>query len=175
MEIKGKAVDRYFELNAALFEFHELFSEEDPNERAIALVAATFLESLLDHILLAFLPEDEKEANQLLDYNQPLGTFSGKIKMVYCLGLIEKKVKKDLDLIRKIRNKFAHKLTVDFEDNQISSWCNELSWHKIVLGDAPQGATNKMIFQVAVNQLITHLNGCIYIALGEKRVIKDNF
>ncbi|MFB3306805.1 MltR family transcriptional regulator, partial [Pseudomonas sp. AMR01] len=174
-EITGKAVDRYFELNAALFEFHELFHEENPNERAIALVAATFLETLLDHILLAFLPEDEKEVNQLLNYNQPLGTFSGKITMVYCLGLMEKKVKKDLDLIRKIRNKFAHQLRVDFEDGQIRSWCNELSWYKIALGNSPEGASNKMIFQVAVDQLITHLNGCVSIARGEKRKVVNNF
>jgi type I restriction enzyme S subunit len=62
--LTGKAVERYFDLNKALFEFDNLFPYEGKDERSIAILGGTFLEMILEHILLAFLPEDEKEVNK---------------------------------------------------------------------------------------------------------------
>ncbi|MGV3696986.1 MltR family transcriptional regulator [Flavobacterium sp.] len=174
--LEGQAAKRYFDLHNALLEFSELFTYSDPSERSIAIVGATFLEMVLDHILLAFLPEDEKDVTKLLEYNQPLGNFSNKITMCYCLGLIDKVIKDDLTYVRKIRNKFAHDLTVCFEDEPIRSWCKELKWHKISLTPFPPvNATSRDLFQVGVNQLISHLNGCVGIARTEKRSILNKF
>jgi len=165
-------VDRYFELNSLLFEFNKLFSYEEENERSIAIVAATFLETLLEHILWAFLVDDEKEVENLLRYDQPLGTFSGKIRMVYCIGLIPRPIRNDLDYVRKIRNKFAHTLNVSFEDQQIRDWCRNLEWHQIAyMADPPSDATAQQLFQVGVNRLITYLNGVVSIARNEKREV----
>ncbi len=44
--ISGKALERYFELNDALFEFSKLFDYEEKNDRAIAIVGATFLDTV---------------------------------------------------------------------------------------------------------------------------------
>lgn len=174
--LSGKALERYFDLNKALFEFNELFPYEDESERAIAVVGGTFLETILEHILFAFLPENEKEVERLMDINQPLGNFSNKITMTYCLGLIDKVVKDDLTLVRKIRNKFAHDLSASFEDAQIRSWCLELKWHKIsMMRNPPADATTRDLFQVGVNQLITYLNGYISVTRGQKRVLRNNF
>jgi DNA-binding MltR family transcriptional regulator len=94
---------------------------------------------------------------KLFEFNQPLGNFSNKINIAFCLGLINKLVKKDLDLVRKIRNKFAHDLFTSFEDSQIKSWSKELKFHEIsMLTKPPTGATELQIFQVGVNQLISH-------------------
>ncbi len=170
--ITGKALDRYFELNNLLFEFHRLFNYEEKNDRAIAIVGATFLDTLLEHILWAFLADDEKEVKELLRYDQPLGTFSGKIRMVYCLGLIYKPIRDDLHLVRKIRNRFAHELAASFEDDQIKSWCTNLKWHRIAyVANPPSDATAQELFQVGVNQLITYLNGVVSIARVQKRRI----
>ncbi len=54
--LKGKALERHFDLNKALFEFHKLFTYDDPNDRAIVIIGAAFLDTLLEHIILAFLP-----------------------------------------------------------------------------------------------------------------------
>lgn len=43
-----------------------------------------------------------------------------------CLGLIYKPVRDDLNLVRKIRNEFAHNLYASFEDEKIESWCSGL-------------------------------------------------
>jgi hypothetical protein len=84
--LQGKAVDRYFNLNDALMEFHRLFTYESKDDRTIAILGGTFLEMVLEHILYAFFPEDDKEVEEMMQFNQPLGNFSNKIKMCYCLG-----------------------------------------------------------------------------------------
>lgn len=96
--------------------------------------------------------------------------------MCYCLGLIDKIIKDDLNLARKIRNEFAHDLYASFESDKIKNWCLQLKLHKIlVTSHPPQDATPKDYFQVGVNCLITHLNGCVSLARVEKRSIENNF
>jgi hypothetical protein len=170
--ITGKAAERYFELNDALIQFSRLFQEEN-NERAAAIVGGAFLDTLLEHILFSFLAEDEKEVQRLLDADQPLGTYGSRVRVVYCLGLIGPIIRDDLRLVGKIRNRFAHDLHASFEVEPIRSWCLSLKWHELsMFMKAPEGATAGEIFQVGVNQLVTHLNGIVSIARVEKRKIR---
>lgn len=69
--VTGKALQRHFDFNKALFEFHNLFNGERKDGRAIAILGGTFLEMALEHCLRAFLPEDEKEVDRLFQHNQP--------------------------------------------------------------------------------------------------------
>lgn len=166
---------RYFEYNKALAEFHQLFNLEQKDERSIALIGGTFCEMALEQILKAFLPDDEKDVQKLFEFNQPLGSFSNKISMAFCLGLIDKLIRRDLDLIRKIRNKFAHDLYASFANHQISQWCRELKFHQIsMIRKAPADAVELEIFQVGVNQVISHLSGLTAANRSEKRIIKDS-
>jgi DNA-binding MltR family transcriptional regulator len=174
--LSGKALEQYFELNNALYEFSKLFDYGEKNDRAIAIVGATFLDTILEHILRAFLIDNETEVNKLLQYDQPLGTFSGKITMAYCLGLIYKPVRDDLHLVRKIRNEFAHNLYASFEDERIKSWCSSLRWHRIAhVANPPCDATARDLFQVGTNQLVCNLNGAVGIARIQKRQVNKHF
>jgi DNA-binding MltR family transcriptional regulator len=173
--IEGKGLERYFNLNNTLFEFQKLFSCEEPNDIAIVIVGGSFLDTLLENILLEFFPDNDKEVDELLSINSPLGTYSSKIRLLYCLGLIEKVVKDDLKLNGKIRNCFAHDLKTNFQNKKIAGWCKELKWHKIsFIQNPPDEATSRDFFQVNVNTLISHLSGVVSIARGEKRKIKNN-
>jgi|SRR5690606_32929131 len=174
--ISGKTMDRYFDFNAAHFAFHELFNLNPNDDRSIAIIGGTFLEMSLEHILKAYFPEDDNEVKSMFDGLGPLSSFSAKISMSYSLGLVERPVKEDLHLARKIRNEFAHDLYASFESEKIGQWCKSLKWHKIAfVSNPPPEASNIELFQVGVNQLISHLSGCISIARGEKRSIRDNF
>jgi hypothetical protein len=167
--ITGKALERYFALNDALLEFTLLFQEEK-NERAAAIVGAAFLDTLLEQILISFFVEDEKEISNLLKNDRPIGTYGSRTSLAYCLGLIGKTVRDDLRLVGKIRNKFAHNLHISFNHEPIRSWCLSLKWHEISMcRPAPTGATPSDVFQVGVNQLVTHLNAIVSIARMEKR------
>lgn len=174
--LRGKELERYFDFNYALYEFHQLFTYDEKDDRSIAIVGGTFLELALDHILRAFLPEEDKEVNKLFEFNNALGNFSNKITMVYSLGLIDKLIKDDLHLVRKIRNEFAHDLYASFENQKIAQLCKNLKWHKVAyVANPPENATIRDLFQVDVNQLISHLSGIIGISRGEKRKVIDNY
>lgn len=159
---------RYFELRDMLFEFSRLFDYEEASDRAGAIVGSAFLETLMNEMLGNFLVDDEREVRRFLQPEGPLGTFGGKISACYCLGLIDETVKDDLRLVAKIRNRFAHELRVDFSDPQISQWCNALRWHK-QLFPVPAAATDRDLFQVGVNTLVSYLDGLVGVARLDKR------
>jgi DNA-binding MltR family transcriptional regulator len=162
--ITGKALDRHFHMQELLFEFSRLFRDEE-NDRALAIVGGAYLDTLLENILIEFLIDDEKEVAELLRPDGVMGTYSGRIRATYCLGLLRKPVRDDLRLIGKIRNRFAHDLSASFADQQIRAWCEALRWHRAAYMEPPQDASARDLFHVGVNQLVGHLNGYVSIAL----------
>jgi DNA-binding MltR family transcriptional regulator len=103
------------------------FLKEFQNEtdRGAALVGAALLDQKLTDILRAFMVES-KVANELLDGAiAPLGTFFARIKAAFALALIDEKELHECDLIRKVRNEFAHRAHgTTFADPKIKSLCN---------------------------------------------------
>ncbi|NPU93980.1 MAG: hypothetical protein HPY82_18880 [Gammaproteobacteria bacterium] len=66
-------------------------------------------------------------ADKIFDGYGPLATFSAKTDMALLLGLITERVHKDINLIRKIRNIFAHEAEkVGFEIDQVKGLCAKL-------------------------------------------------
>lgn len=170
--LSKKEAERYFELREMLFEFAKLFDYDEASDRAVAIVGPAFLDTLLTEVLTNFLIADEKEVSKLLQPDGPLGTYGSRVTACYCLGLIGEIVKADLRLVGKIRNRFAHDLRATFADPKIQSWCRALRWHKEFFMQPPADATDRDLFQVGVNQLVTHLNGIVSIARIEKRSVK---
>ena len=83
---------------------------------------------------------DKKSVNTLLsEPHSPLGTFNSRILSAYCLGLIGSKEYFELNLIRKIRNKFAHDLeTLSFDNQSIQSYCTNLKYPQILYNAVPE-------------------------------------
>ncbi len=175
--IKGKDLERHFEFQDKLIHFSQnLFPYNTGDDRAIVILGASFLDYTLEHILLGFFPTDDPEVETLLNFDQPLGAFGNRVRMIYCLGLIDKLIKDDLKFIGKIRNKFAHDLDASFEDDQIKNWCKQLKWHRIsMMMEAPERATVRDLYQVGVNQVIAYLHGVISTARADKRKTKNDF
>ena len=76
------------------------------NDRASAITAAAVLDDLLDLLLRVRMLKDDKIVGEFLDSNT--FSFSVRIDLCYSLGLISKLERRDLHLVRKIRNDFAH-------------------------------------------------------------------
>src|SRR5690348_13100633 len=88
---------------------HQEFSKE--TDRAAVIVAASMLDELLRTILVARLVPVSSATDELFDgANAPVGTFSARIEMAYRVGLVSVKFARDLHLVRKIRNDFAHNI-----------------------------------------------------------------
>ncbi|MBH1672538.1 hypothetical protein I5U90_05720 [Stenotrophomonas maltophilia] len=110
-----------------LGEFQSWFSvlnAESP--RGAVLTAASILDSLLEGLLRAFLAPNPGSKKLLEGFNAPFGTFSSKIAAAHALGLITSVEFHDLELIRKIRNEFAHEIHVSFESSSVLGLCAKL-------------------------------------------------
>lgn len=100
---------------------------ESSDDRSCALLCAAYLDNCLEILVLDTLAHREKAKKELFSETMPLGTFSAKTKIAYCLNLIPDLIYKDLNTIRKIRNIFAHQLHgLSFSTEPIHSLCNNL-------------------------------------------------
>lgn len=92
------------------------------SDRGAALSVAAVLEDHLAEIIKSFL-KDSRSSHKLLDgFNAPIGTFSSKILLAHALGLIQDDEFEQIELLRRIRNKFAHTWEhLNLESNSIKS------------------------------------------------------
>lgn len=94
-------------------------------DRACGVLGASMLDVRLEALFLRRLHAFQDE---LLGFGGPLGTFSGRIKIARALHWISDDVRKDLDTVRDIRNKFAHSPDhrLSFSDQSIAATCRNL-------------------------------------------------
>lgn len=97
------------------------------SDRGCALTAGAYLDTELEKLLRGFFIKQISTANKLFNQASSLSSFSAKIDLCFCLGLISQKGHRDLHLIRKVRNEFAHVPTeITFENQKIADRCKEL-------------------------------------------------
>lgn len=96
-------------------------------DRGAALVGAALIDTRLERLLRSHFIES-KVADELIDSgNAPLGSFNSRIKMSYALGLITELEFKECEIIRRVRNDFAHGVHgLSFQDQRLSALCNNL-------------------------------------------------
>lgn len=106
--------------------FLQVFQKE--TDRGASILAASLLDQKLKDILQDFLIDCKSTKNLLEGFNAPIGTFSSRQNLAYSLGLISDYEFHDCEIIRKIRNEFAHKFELEFSftDSKVSSLCNNL-------------------------------------------------
>jgi hypothetical protein len=109
-----------------LFSFRrELTLESD---RGAALFAAAHLDESLGNLIKAYLVDDDQVAKPIFSGTAFLATFSARIDLAYLLGLIPPIVRRELHLIRKIRNDFAHSTeSLEFDSPAMASRIRELT------------------------------------------------
>lgn len=94
------------------------------SDRGSALIGAAMIESKLEKLLDSILIDNKSKEDAFDGQNAILGTFSSKIRMCHMLGIISDKECEEFQLVRKIRNKFAHHLDeISFDDSPIREYC----------------------------------------------------
>jgi len=91
-------------------EVDTLLTEIDThNHRAAAVLGAAFVEDALEYAIRhRFRPLSKSALEKLFEYPGPLSSFDAKIRIGFALGLYGEIVRNDLNVIRNIRNGFAH-------------------------------------------------------------------
>jgi len=151
------------------------FFKELQNEspRAAVIIASAFLDAQLREILLNSFVDDEKVSEELLDSD--LFAFSSRIKIAYCLGLISESIYHDLNIIRKIRNKFAHQMHgYTFDEPEIVRWCDSLKVAKMITDVTSIPKSHGNHFVLCVTQLATWLGLKIIETEKSKKISPKN-
>jgi len=103
------------------------------SERGWAIMVASHLDEQLAALLRAFFVDDQKTVDQLLEDTGAIAGFGVRIELAFLLGLISARERRMLNLIRKIRNDFAHNSkSASFSQSPIKDWCLELDARQTV-------------------------------------------
>lgn len=94
--------------------------------RGQALVIASLLEQMLEETLDAGL-QDVPAKRKLFDGpTAPVSSLYSKTKLACAMGLINADEERDIDIIRSIRNEFAHNIDADISNPHIENKCKSL-------------------------------------------------
>lgn len=144
MVLLGKAAKERVE------EFRQALSVE--SDRGIFLVGAAFLEKELEVLLYAHFAFEDESRGTATDGSssyKPKTSFAAKSSAALSSNLILKWEHRKLDLIRKVRNEFAHTVkATSFESADVKQLIQELTGFK-------------EITRSQVIDMVTHLGGLI--------------
>ena len=112
------------EYDKSIIFYKELQKESD---RGCVLLASAYLDECLKELLEANTIEDKEAFINLSSGSGGLATFSSRIDLSYLLGLISHETRRHLNIIRRIRNEFAHTMEIiSFETQSVSNRCRNL-------------------------------------------------
>ena len=93
------------------------------SDRTAAIVLTAWVERELEQWIVTVLPRnDPKTIKKLQGRDGALSSFYGKIHLGFALGVYDEVTRDNLDIIRGVRNEFAHAAQpISFETDEISS------------------------------------------------------
>lgn len=109
-------------------------------ERSLVIGGAARIDVALERLLKSITRHSPGGNDNLFDADRPLGTFSAKISLAYRLDLLTDGMEHSLQMIRKLRNDFAHATT----DVSLSE-----SSHRNRLNEIKKCAQESSLYQVA--------------------------
>ena len=100
------------------------------HDRAATIILGAHVEMYLQRLLLAHLPNAKPEI--FLPPSGPLTDFYAKNHLAFAMGIIPEALLKDLEIVRRVRNAFAHApAPVRFSDPPIRDECRKMRSHPI--------------------------------------------
>jgi DNA-binding MltR family transcriptional regulator len=145
------------------------------SDRSVGILGTVYLDTYLKQLLQGFFIDDPEAAALLLGDEFPLGSFSARIKISYCLGLISADEYHDLKLILEIRNAFSANMGIrSFAADTIRETCYLFKTAKNMLLPG-ETITPRRLFVFTCTILVQHLALRAVEAANERRTIPDEF
>jgi hypothetical protein len=112
------------------------------SDRGCAILGAGLLADGLEQLILAFCRQAPKDVRSavapLFRGYAPLATLSARTQVAFALGILPRDLRDKIEIVRKLRNEFAHEWgPIDFEDQRIGSIL-ALLIGKLKEGDLPE-------------------------------------
>lgn len=96
-------------------------------DRHAAIACAAAVEHGLKSAIGLYLADDADRKSLFEDFEGPLGSFSSRTKIARALGVIDDAKVSDIDIIRRVRNTFAHSvLPISFGQQDLSQLVDEI-------------------------------------------------
>jgi hypothetical protein len=117
------------------------------SDRAAAVMFGSLLEINLERLLSKPMRLDlnSRDRRQLFEFEGAMGTFSSKIVVAYALKLIGPIVRADLDLVRFLRNEFAHsRIPFGFKSPEVRAVCDQFKIVDLPGSNIPHGYLNRV-------------------------------
>jgi hypothetical protein len=117
------------------------------SDRAIAVMFGSYVETGLKRYLLSKLRDDldSNDRSKLFDFVGPLGDFASKITIAYAFTLIGPVTRSDLEIIRQLRNGFAHsRVSFNFDTPAVRAVCEHFQIVDQVGSDIPFNYLDKV-------------------------------
>ncbi len=155
MGLKRSNRNRDADLSTADSEFQQFLVNSD--ERAGVIVGSVMLEQRLSEYLHKIAVQDSKLISTVLDRGngEPLlGSFASKIRILEFFGKLSGDEVHDLDVIRDIRNDFAHNIRLcSFSDPEVVAHVSKLiiGWNAVKNRNTPP----RIVFNVEIYSLYT--------------------
>jgi DNA-binding MltR family transcriptional regulator len=110
---------------------------DQSNNRDLVITQCAILDVGLVHLLenrLANLPKIAERFLELADNEGPASTFSARIQLAALVGLISENGAEYLTALKNIRNKFAHRVVIDFTTDAVVKELNKLRpfWKEVM-------------------------------------------
>jgi DNA-binding MltR family transcriptional regulator len=127
-----------------------------------AILGAVMVEHELERLIRSKLKHQDNETwKMLIADNGPLRSFYTKIAMGYALGIYDKNMRGDLNIVRSIRNAFAHsKKLIQFDDLAVIG----------ELRKATRSAIPKGMWKAKGSDILLYKSLCIRLSLKLIRI-----
>lgn len=122
---------------------------DERNDRSLIILCSSIIDEQLYNILNKFLKDPLKKEDDLLKGDNPLSTFSSRIKIVYRVGIIDNSFREILDNVRKIRNLSAHSVELHLSKPPIKD--HILALKKSIINRPSYELTKKRYFDNNIN------------------------
>lgn len=129
------------------------------SDRAAVILVASLIDECLAGLLKSYLVPIAQSQDSLFDSaTAPLSTFSAKIDFSHRLGLVSAKLCRDIHLIRRIRNSFAHDIYgCTFQNGPVRARVDELYKSATALNQQDNSESRQKFLYIS-SGILWHLN-----------------
>ena len=129
------------------------------SDRGKVLVAAAQIDGMLEDIVRAFLIKNNQSKALFDGPNAPCSSLFNKANIASALGLISYNEFQAIDIIRRIRNMFAHSVDLSMSDPKVADRvaCLEIGIEKLINTNDPVITESRSRFSMCTTSLISSL------------------